>query len=56
MVLMVVRKPYGMPFDANGWVSTLMNVDWIKWMNFCINKFEMGVNNSTFSGSEQQNV
>ena len=33
MVLMVVCWRYGMPFDANGCVSTLMNVDWI---NGCI--------------------
>ena len=31
----------------------LMNVDWIKWMYFCVNEFEVGVNDCTFSGNEQ---
>ena len=37
-------------------VSTLVNVDWIKWKYFCVNKFEVGVNDSILSGSEQQKV
>ena len=53
---MVVYWRYGMSFDANGYVSTLLNVDWIKWMYFCINDFEVGVNDSMFSGNEQQKV
>ena len=56
MVLMVVCWRYAVPFDANGWVSTLMTVDWIKWMYFCFNEFEIGVNDSIFSGNEQQKV
>ena len=49
MVLMVVYWRYGMPFDANGCVSMLINVDWIKWMYFC-------VNDRIFPGNEQQKV
>ena len=56
MVLMVVCWRYRMPFDANGCVSTLVNVDWIKWMYFCVNEFEVGVIDSIFSGNEQQKV
>ena len=56
MVLMVVCWRYGMLFDANGCVSTLINVDWIKWMYFCVNEFEVGVNDNIFSGNEQQKV
>ena len=56
MVLMVVCWRYGMPFDADGGVSTLMKVDWIKWMCFRVNEFEVGVNGSIFSGIEQQKV
>ena len=56
IVLMVICWRYGMPFDANGCVSTLVNVDWIKWMYFCINEFEVGVNDSICSGNEQQKV
>ena len=56
MILMVACLLYGMPFDANGCVSTLMNVDWIKWMYFCVKKFEVGVNISIFSCNEQQKV
>ena len=55
MVLMVVCWHYGMPFDANGCVSALVNVDWTKWMYFCFNEFEVGVNDSIFSSNEQQN-
>ena len=54
MVLMVVCWRYRMPFDANGCVPMLMNVGWIKWIYFCVNEFEFGVNNSIFSGNEQQ--
>ena len=43
MMLMVVCWLYGMSFDANGWVSILVNVDWIEWTYFCINEFEVGV-------------
>ena len=53
---MIVCRRYGMPFDANGCVSTLMIFDWIKWMYFCVNEFGVGVNDSIFSGNEQQKV
>ena len=53
---MVVCWRYEMSFDVSGCISTLMNVDWIKWMYFCVNKSEVGVNDSIFSGDEQQNV
>ena len=56
MVLMVVCWRYGMPFDANNCVSTLMNVDRIKLLYFCVNEFEVGVNDSIFSGNEQQKI
>ena len=56
MVLMVIFLLYGMPFDANGCVFTLMIVDWIKWIYFCINDFEVKINDSIFSGNEQQKV
>ena len=56
MMLMVVCWSYGMPFDVNGCVSTLMNVDWIKWMYFCVSEFEVGVNNSMIPGNEQQKM
>ena len=36
--------------------GTLMNVDWIKWMYFGVNEFEVDVNDSIFSGNEQQKV
>ena len=54
IVLIVVCWRYGMLFDANGSVSTLMNVDWIEWMYFCVNEFYVGVNVCIFSGNEQQ--
>ena len=56
IVLMVICWHYGMPFGANGCVSTLMNVHWTKWMYFRVNEFEFGVNVSILSGSEQQKV
>ena len=56
MVLMVVCWRYGMPFDANGCVSTLVDVDWIKEMYYCINEFEVGLNDKIFSGNEHQKV
>ena len=56
MVLMVVGWRCGMSFDANGGVSTLVNVDWTKWTYFCVNEFEVGVNASIISGNEQQKV
>ena len=56
MVLMVVCWRYGMPFDTNGCVSTLVNVDWIKWTYFCVNEFKVGVNDNLFSGNEHQKV
>ena len=34
MVLMVICWRYGMPFDPDGWVSTLVNDDWLNWMLF----------------------
>ena len=55
IMLMIARWCYGMPFDANGRVSTL-NVDWLKWVYFCFNDFEVSVNDSIFPGSEQQKV
>ena len=56
MVLMVVCWCYRMLFDPNDSVPTLMNVSWIKWMYFCINEFEVGINDSIFSDIEQQKV
>ena len=56
MVLMVVCWRYRMPFDANGCVSTLVSVDWIKWIYFCVSEFEVGANDSIISGNEQQTV
>ena len=53
---MVVCWRYRMPFDANGYVSTLINFDWIKWMYFGVNEFEVDANDSIFSGNEQQKV
>ena len=41
-----------MPFDANGWESTLVNVARIKLMYFCINGFEVGINGGTFSDNK----
>ena len=49
MVPMVICWRYGMPFDADGWIK----FDWIKWMYFCVNEFEVGFNDSIFSGNEQ---
>ena len=40
MALIVVCWRYGLPFDVN----------------FCVNEFEVGVNDSIFSGNEQQKV
>ena len=45
-----------MPFDANGCLPKPMSVDWIKWMYFCVDELEVGVNDSIFSGNEQQMV
>ena len=56
MVLMVFCWRYRMPFDANGCVSTLVNVDWTKLTNFCVNEFEAGFTDSIFSGNKQQKV
>ena len=55
MVLMLVCCLYRMPLDLNGCVFTLVNVDWIKWTYFCVNEFEVGINDSIFFGNEQQN-
>ena len=33
-----------------------INVDWIKWMYFCVDKFEVSINDGIFSGNEQQKV
>ena len=52
MVLMVCWH-YGMPFDANGCVSTQVNVDWKKWMYFYVNDFEVGIIDSIYSGNEK---
>ena len=54
MVLMAVCQRYEMPFDANDCVSTSMNADWIKWMYFCVNEFEVGLNDSKCFGNEHQ--
>ena len=56
MVLMVICWHYRLPFDGNDCVSTSMNVDWIKWMHFCINEFEVGISYCIFSGNKQQKV
>ena len=56
VVFMVVCWRYGMPFDTNGGVSTLVNVDLIKWMYLSVNKFDVGVNGSIFPGNEQQKL
>ena len=56
IVLMIVCWRYRMPFDTNGQVSTLVNVDWIKGMYFCVKEFEVGVNDSIFPDDEQQKV
>ena len=56
MVLMVACWRYGMPFDTNDCVSKLMNVDWIKWVYFCVDEFEVDINDSIFSGNEHQKV
>ena len=56
MVFMVVCWQYRMLFDVKGCVFKLVNVDWIKWMYFGVNKFEVGVKDSIFSGNEQQKV
>ena len=53
---MVVCWRYGKRFDGNGCVSTLVNVDGIKWMYCCVNEFEVGVNDSIFSDDEQEKV
>ena len=53
---MFVCRCYGIPFDENGWVSTLMNVSCIKCMYFCVSEFEVEVNDSVFSGIEQRKV
>ena len=37
-------------------VSMLMNVDWIKWMYFWVNEFEVGVNDNIFSVNQQKKV
>ena len=36
--------------------KALMNVDLIKWMDFCVNECEVGVNDSIISGNEKQKV
>ena len=56
MVLIVGCSRYGMPFEANDYVSTLVNFGWIKWIYFCVNQFDVGVNDSIFSGNERQKV
>ena len=56
MVVMVVCWRDRMPLNANGRVSTLVNVDWIKWMHICVNEFEAGVIDCILSDNEQQKV
>ena len=53
-MVLVVCRCYRMLFDANGCVSPLVNVDWIKWMFFCVNDFKVVVNDSTFSDNEHK--
>ena len=36
--------------------EALMNIDWIKWMSFCVNEFVVGVNDSIFPDNEQLKV
>ena len=55
MVLMVVYWRYRMPINANGRISPLVNVDWIKWIYFRV-VFEAGVNDSIFAGNKQRKV
>ena len=50
MVLMIVCWHYRMYSGAHGCVSTVVNVDWTKWIYFYVNDFEVGVNDSIFSG------
>ena len=45
-----------MPFDAKDCVSTLVTVDWIKYIYFCVNEFEVVVNDTILFGNEQQKV
>ena len=52
-VLMAVHWQYRMLFDANGCIFMLVSVDWIKLIYFCINEFEVGINDSIFSVNEQ---
>ena len=52
MVLIVVYWRYGMPLNENDCVSTLMNVYWTKWMYSYVNEFEVGINDSIFSGND----
>ena len=56
MVLMVVCWRYRMPFDENGCLSTLVNVNSIKWMYFYVNEFEVILGIEGISGNEQQKV
>ena len=53
---MVICWRYRMPFDANGCVSTIVNVDLIKLMYFYVNGLEVGVNDSIFSGKKAKGV
>ena len=55
-VLFVICCHYGMSLDANGCVFTLVNVNWIKWMYFCVNEFKVGVDDHIFFGNGQQKV
>ena len=56
MVLIVVYWCYRMPFQTNGSVSTLVNIDWMKWMYFYANEFEVGIDDRIFFGNDQQKV
>ena len=53
---MIVCWRYRMPLDANDCISTLMNVDWVKLIYFCVKEIEVGVNDSIFLSNEQQKV
>ena len=56
MVLMVVCWRHRTPFDANGCVSYVSECRLNKMNVFCVNEFEVGINDSIFSGNEQQKV
>ena len=56
IMLTVISSHCRMSFNGNGCVSTLININWIKWMYFCVNEFQSGVNDSISSGNEPRKV